>query len=52
VSRDLGATWATAVDGLPTLPLGQDLSFVTQPDGARYLYLATYGHSLWRAQLP
>jgi hypothetical protein len=52
VSHDSGATWATAISGLPKLPLGQDINFVAQPDGTHYLYLATYGRSLWRATLP
>jgi len=29
-----------------------DLHFVAEANGNRYLYLATYGWSLWRAALP
>jgi hypothetical protein len=50
VSHDLGASWATASDGLPTMPHATDLRFATQPSGG-YLYLSTYGRSLWRAKL-
>ena len=52
VSHDLGSTWETATSGLPTLPVGNELTVVRQPEGTRCLYPATYGRSLWRALLP
>jgi hypothetical protein len=52
VTHDLGNSWFTASDGLPTVAQGTDLHYVREPDGNRYLYLATYGWSLWRTLLP
>lgn len=52
VTHDLGNSWMLASDGLPMVPQGLDLHFVVGPDGTKYLYLATYGRSLWRAVLP
>lgn len=51
VSRNGGKTWAVAARGLPERPHCADLSFVINPDGRRYLYLSTYGWSVWRAEL-
>jgi hypothetical protein len=51
-SSDFGSSWKKASDGLPTAAKGNDLQVVTQPDGKKFLYLATYGWSLWRARLP
>lgn len=51
LSRDSGDTWAPASDGLPRRPHCSELSFVAQPDGARFLYLSTWGRSAWRARL-
>ncbi|WP_428488256.1 hypothetical protein [Rhodopila sp.] len=51
-THDSGNTWMIASDGLPYVDQGMDLQAMTQPDGTRYLYLATYGWSLWRAKLP
>jgi hypothetical protein len=51
VSRDNGNTWQLARQGLPRRPHCSDLRFVIQGDGARYLYLSTYGRSVWRARL-
>lgn len=48
VSRNQGKTWGRASLGLPEHCQGIDLRFVAQPDGKNYLYLATYGWSLWR----
>lgn len=48
LSRDLGTTWATANNGLPKIPQGQDLRFTIEPDGVPFIYMATYGRSLWR----
>jgi len=55
VSHDLGATWFTASDGLPSVAHGTELHFVRQQDGNTYhsyMYLATYGWSMYRALLP
>jgi hypothetical protein len=52
VTHDLGNSWMLASDGLPMVHFGTDLHFVLQPDGTQYLYLATFGRSLWRAVLP
>jgi hypothetical protein len=52
VTHDLGKSWLVASDGLPAEPEGVDLHFAIQPDGTKYLYLATNGRSLWRAALP
>jgi hypothetical protein len=50
-STDNGDTWANESDGLPALPYCRDLRFVIEADGSKYLYLATYGRSLWRRTL-
>ena len=50
VSRNNCKTWTRASLGLPQHCEGIDLRFVAQPDGKNYLYLATYGWSLWRVQ--
>jgi hypothetical protein len=50
VSRNKGKTWTRASLGLPQHCEGIDLRFVAQPDGKNFLYLATYGWSLWRVQ--
>jgi hypothetical protein len=53
-SIDLGDTW-TNVSGissdLPLWPRCMDLSLVVEDSGAKYLYLATYGHSVYRLLL-
>ena len=51
-SHDAGITWSDASDGLPNVITANDLQVVTEPNGSTFLYLATYGRSLWRAQLP
>jgi hypothetical protein len=51
VSRDDGNTWQAASQGLPRRVHGSDVRFVSEPGGAKYLYLSTYGRSLWRARL-
>jgi hypothetical protein len=51
ISHDLGTTWATSNNGLPFLPQGVDLRYVLQANGTAYIYMATYGHSLWRSVL-
>lgn len=50
-SKDAGKFWTVASQGLPERPHCADLSFVIDPDGSRYLYLSTYGWSVWRAKL-
>jgi hypothetical protein len=49
-SRDECKTWMRASLGLPQHSEGMDLRFIAQPDGKNYLYLATYGWSMWRLQ--
>jgi len=51
VSFDAGDTWRRATNGLPNGIHGSDLRVANSPDGLRQLYLSTYGHSMWRAQL-
>ncbi|KAH7333507.1 hypothetical protein BKA65DRAFT_553866 [Rhexocercosporidium sp. MPI-PUGE-AT-0058] len=48
---DNGATWTNDSAGLPVTPNCNDLRLVTQQDGAKYLYVSTWGRSLWRAKL-
>jgi hypothetical protein len=50
VSRDQCKTWIRASWGLPQHCEGMDLRFIAQPDGKNYLYMATYGWSMWRLQ--
>jgi hypothetical protein len=51
ISHDLGTTWATANNGLPLIPQGTDLRFVLQANGTGFIYMATFGRSLWRSVL-
>jgi hypothetical protein len=53
-SIDLGDTWTNisgVSSGLPLWPRCMDLSVVVEDSGAEYLYLATYGHSVYRLLL-
>lgn len=50
ISRDDGATWQPAGLGLPRNPHCSDLRFVSI-DNEAWLYLATYGRSVWVAKL-
>ncbi|HEX8068822.1 MAG TPA: hypothetical protein VF546_02645 [Pyrinomonadaceae bacterium] len=50
VSRDAGANWQQAAQGLPRNPHCADLRFVSSEQGAA-LYLSTYGRSVWVAKL-
>jgi hypothetical protein len=50
VSRNKGKTWTRASLGLPEHCQGIDLRFIAQPDGKNFLYLASYGWSMWRTQ--
>jgi len=52
-THDGGSTWNQASDGLPSnITVRNELHVVTEPSGTTYLYLATYGRSLWRTRLP
>jgi hypothetical protein len=51
-THDGGTTWNNASDGLPSVITANDLQIATEPDGGTFVYLATCGRSLWRAQLP
>jgi hypothetical protein len=54
-SRDkglsLGNAWMDASQGLPKRPHCGDLRYVPQPSGRKFIYLSTYGRSIWRASL-
>jgi hypothetical protein len=50
-SNNGGITWVAAPLGLPVRPHCTDLRFAQQSDGGHYMYLATYGRSVWRARL-
>ena len=47
-SDDNGQTWSNQSSGLPRRPHGADIRFVLTPKNERYLYLSTYGRSVWR----
>ena len=51
-SKDKGVTWSNVSNGLPRQPRCSDLR-VAQPggNGPIYLYLATFGWSVWRTTL-
>ena len=51
VSNDRGITWIDASVGLPVRPHCADLRIAADGRGGRDLYLATYGHSVWRATI-
>jgi hypothetical protein len=53
-SSDAGDNWTTISGlstGLPNWPRCMDLAVVNEDTGADYLYLATYGWSIWRLLL-
>jgi hypothetical protein len=50
-SWDAAANWLPVGQGLPLRCHPATMRFVAQPDGARLLYLFTYGRSCWRARL-
>ena len=52
MTQNLGSTWLTASDGLPKVANGIELHYALQPDGSQFMYLATYGWSMFRASLP
>ncbi|WP_141540024.1 WD40/YVTN/BNR-like repeat-containing protein [Bacillus cereus] len=51
LSLDQGNTWQRVSLDLPRCVHCSDLHFVQNSDGAKYLYLFTYGRSLWQARL-
>jgi hypothetical protein len=52
-SYDAGNSWSSASIGLPAnITTTTDLHLVTEPSATTYLYLATYGRSLWRTPIP
>ena len=51
VSQDWGLSWRDASFGLPARPHCADLRIAADGRGGRDLYLATYGHSVWRAAI-
>ncbi len=51
VSRNNGETWQSASQGLPKRSHCADLRFVIKPTGRHFLYLSTFGRSVWRAPL-
>ena len=51
ISRDGGDTWKFATKGLPANAHCRDLRLAEEPTGARFLYLGTYGRSVWKASL-
>lgn len=50
-SRDIGTTWTRASNGLPVRPHCTGLCIGGDGHGGRVLYLATYGRSVWSAQI-
>jgi hypothetical protein len=50
-SQDDGASWLPFSQGLPTNPNCQDLRFVQEPSGVTFIYLATFGWSVFRRML-
>jgi hypothetical protein len=51
VTRDNGASWQTASTGLPVRPHCCDIRYVLQQDANAFLYLSTFGRSVWVAQV-
>jgi hypothetical protein len=50
-SEDDGVTWASASVGLPRSPNCADMAVAPDGAGGHVLYLATYGRSVWQAQV-
>jgi hypothetical protein len=50
-SFDQGQTWTDITTGLPKTPYITDLSLITESGGLKWLYVATYGWSIWRLLL-
>lgn len=52
VSEDNGGTWSQMVSvGLPAFPHNSTLKIASDGKGGHVLYLASYGRSVWQAQL-
>ena len=51
VSEDNGESWLPFVEGLPRVPLCQELRWVQEASGVNFLYLATQGWSVFRRVL-
>lgn len=51
ISYDDAHSWVRASAGLPVRPHCSDVRFVRNRDGSQRLYLATYGRSVWFADL-
>jgi hypothetical protein len=51
-THDTGRTWNDASEGLPSVITANDLQVASEPGGSTFLYLASFGRSLWRTQLP
>jgi hypothetical protein len=51
MSYDEARTWTRASQGLPRRPHCADIRFVKDHDGSQHLYLASYGRSVWAADL-
>ena len=47
VTRDNGNSWQNASTGLPVRPHCCDIRYVEQQDGNGFLYLSTFGRSVW-----
>jgi len=50
-STNNGGSWSNVSNGLPARAHCSDLRYVTEPDGTHYLYLATFGWSVWRTRI-
>jgi hypothetical protein len=50
-SFDNGDSWYEASIGLPSRPHNADLRYVFTNEGEGYLYLSTFGRSVWRTQI-
>jgi hypothetical protein len=50
LSSDQGTTWLDCSTGLPQRPHCSDLRFIRESSGVGYLYLSTFGRSVWRAR--
>jgi hypothetical protein len=52
ISRDLGETWKLTDKGLPHRPHCRSFAIgAPRKNGSRYLYLGTYGRSVWQARI-
>jgi hypothetical protein len=51
MSTDDGASWQMVVTGLPVRAHLNNLAFVSESTGNRYVYASSWGRSMWRAHL-